>query len=365
MESRERWITTLSGNVPDRIVQTDTAFWPDTIKRWHGEGLPEGLDPAKSHWAYLELMDYFEFDPLLMSTLFDASLQFERIVYEETDEYIVERNPDGVTCKSWKSHYATPVELDFAIKTFDDWRKHKGRLAVTKGRLTEDSFKFYEEAVERYDHFRVFVTTEPIWYILMTLGYENALTKMASEPEFIHNMMETYTDFSIGMMELGIQKTGGFDALWFFSDLCYKNGMLFSPKTYRELFMPYHRRIKKFCDEKDMFFILHCDGNVTNFIPLLIEAGFDCIQPLEARAGNDVRVLKGAFDNNIVFFGNINADVLANGTKEEIEHEVISKIETAKAGGGYIYHIDHSVPPTVSLENYRFARKLVKEHGNY
>jgi uroporphyrinogen-III decarboxylase len=114
-----------------------------------------------------------------------------------------------------------------------------------------------------------------------------------------------------------------------------------------------------------MFLILHCDGYVGEFIPLLIEAGFDCIQPLEARAGNDVRDFKSAFDSNIVFFGNINADVLANGTKDDIEEEVVTKVETAKAGGGYIYHIDHSVPPTVSFENYCFARKLVKEHGTY
>ena len=54
----------------------------------------------------------------------------------------------------------------------------------------------------------------------------------------------------------------------------------------------------------DWCVIMHCDGDVHEFIPLLIEAGFDCIQPLEARAGNDVRKLKGQYGKDIAFFGN-------------------------------------------------------------
>ena len=32
---------------------------------------------------------------------------------------------------------------------------------------------------------------------------------------------------------------------------------------------------------------------------------------------------------------------------------------------GYIYHIDHSVPPTVSLANYSLLIRLLKENGVY
>lgn len=51
-----------------------------------------------------------------------------------------------------------------------------------------------------------------------------------------------------------------------------------------------------------------------------------------------------------------------NGTKDEIREEVTSKVNAAKQGGGYMYHIDHSVPPTVSLENYRFLMSTLKEN---
>ncbi len=110
-----------------------------------------------------------------------------------------------------------------------------------------------------------------------------------------------------------------------------------------------------------MFFMLHCDGDVREFIPLVIESGSTRQNLQKQGAGNDVRKLKALYGDRITFFGNINADVIANGTKEQIREEVVSKINIAKQGGGYIYHIDHSVPPTISLENYSFLIKTIKE----
>jgi uroporphyrinogen decarboxylase len=34
-------------------------------------------------------------------------------------------------------------------------------------------------------------------------------------------------------------------------------------------------------------------------------------------------------------------------------------------GGGYIFHSDHSVPPTVSFDNYKYAMELVDKYGRY
>jgi uroporphyrinogen decarboxylase len=66
----------------------------------------------------------------------------------------------------------------------------------------------------------------------------------------------------------------------------------------------------------------------------------------------------------LVFLGNIDVRKLS-GSRPEIEQEIAPKITAAKEGGGYIYHSDHSVPNSVSLENYRFALALVKQYGAY
>jgi uroporphyrinogen decarboxylase len=103
---------------------------------------------------------------------------------------------------------------------------------------------------------------------------------------------------------------------------------------------------------------------VRQYIPLIIESGFSAIEPLECRANNDIRELKEKWGKKIAFIGNISVEALS-GTKKQIEDEVVSKVMKAKEGGGYIFHSDHSVPPTVSWKNYCYAIKVAKEVGKY
>ena len=78
----------------------------------------------------------------------------------------------------------------------------------------------------------------------------------------------------------------------------------------------------------------------------------------------DVRELKPLYGDKLTFVGNISKDVMAT-TKENIEEEVATKVTAAKQGGGYVYHSDHSVPPSVSLENYLFTLECVRKYGSY
>ena len=187
---------------------------------------------------------------------------------------------------------------------------------------------------------------------------------MALEPDFIEEFIKYYSDFTINMLEIILADGIKPDALWYFSDLCYKNGMLFSPVFYRERIMKYHKRVFDFCKSRGMKIIYHCDGYIGELLPLLIEAGIDCIQPMEARCGNDVRVYKKLYGDRIAFFGNISADILSTG-KTQIEGEVREKLLAAKAGGGYIFHSDHSIPPTISFDNYCYSLELARKYGQY
>jgi uroporphyrinogen decarboxylase len=78
----------------------------------------------------------------------------------------------------------------------------------------------------------------------------------------------------------------------------------------------------------------------------------------------DVRKLKAEFGNAITFYGNIDVRKLS-GTRADIEEEISSKVPVAMKDGGYIFHSDHSVPPTVSWENYCYAIELLDRYGKY
>ncbi len=50
---------------------------------------------------------------------------------------------------------------------------------------------------------------------------------------------------------------------------------------------------------------------------------------------------------------------------EAIEAEMRVTVPTLKENGGYIFSSDHSVPSSVSLDNFRRIVELAKELGSY
>jgi uroporphyrinogen decarboxylase len=130
--------------------------------------------------------------------------------------------------------------------------------------------------------------------------------------------------------------------------------------------MPRHKAvIEHFKKEHGLQVIYHCDGNCTEAIPLLIESGIDCLEPLEVAAGLDVRKLAPEFGDRIAFMGNLSA-VALSGDANAVRSEVESKVKFMTKGRyRYIAHSDHSVPPAVSFDNYKMAMEIVAEHGSY
>lgn len=352
--SQERIRAVLNRQVPDRVPLVDISYWPGTLERWRQEGLPADVSPP----------DYFGLDRIACIP-YEGSPRLPTETLEETERYHIYRDAFGATVKAWKPpYYAPPARLAYGVHTWEDWLPVKERLTVSSDRLRESDWQVYHQA-QQQGAFIVHRPIEPAWFLLeLLMGFEGGLTALLLQPDLVEDILTTYTDFVLGMFQLCLEAGMVFDGLWFFSDLCFKNGMLFSPQVYRELIQPHHQRVADFCHQRGMYLLLHCDGDVREFIPLLIEAGFDAIQPLEARCGNDVRELKPLYGQDIVLFGNISADVMSR-TRAEIEEEIISKITVAKEGGGYIYHSDHSIPPTVSFENYAYVIELVRKYGTY
>ena len=353
MTSKSLICDTIARRKTDRIPLADLAYWAETISRWEGEGLSPGTDPRE----LFGLDRIFVYYP-------DSSPRLEEKVVEDDEETVVVRDNYGRTVKRWRHSTATPVNLRYGIDDIAETDAYMSRYdSLNNQRADEKQVEEYKLCAKRGD-FTAISPLEPAWFIIEhLLGFEQGLMAFIEYPHEVAAIMRRLMDYSLAHIEWLIQTKGiEFDALWFFSDLCFKNGMLLSPGIYRELVMPIHKEYKRFCDEHGMFLMLHCDGDVRNFIPLIIESGFDVIQPLEARAGNDVRELKELYGESITFFGNIDADIIANGTKDEIREEVASKVNAAKQGGGYMYHIDHSVPPTVSFENYRLLMSTLKEN---
>ncbi len=363
MNSKERILAVLNGEKPDRVPVCEIGVWPETEERWRSEGLGEKES----------VEDHFGLDPIHLFS-YDPSLMLPKKVIEEDETSIVCTDGDGCKYRMWKNIQSPPQFLGSTISDQSQWDVHKHLLVPKLSRfedyqtyfvfgtpLKEPQITTYERA-KAADEFTVISPTEACWYYLRLLGEEDALCSFMTDPDFVKQLLSDYNTFTLKMLDIIWEAGYRFDAMWVFSDMCYKNGMLFSPAVFKEIIAPFQKDLFGWAKERGMKVIYHSDGYVGELIPLLIEVGVDCVQPLEARAGNDVREYLKLYADRLSFIGNINADVLSTD-QDSIYNEIYPKFSEAKKTNRYIYHSDHSIPYTISYENYKYSIELAKELG--
>lgn len=352
MQSRERILLALNHEEADRIGIHDSP-WDTTERRWHSEGLPEGTTSAE--WFGFEFKDF--------ST--NNTLQLPREVKEETGEYVISITEDGALQKNWKNQTSTPELIDFTIRTKEIWEEYKPRMVMNDSRVDWDNqLKANREAREK-GFFCTLNFGLGFTKVCGMAGPENVLMAMVEDAEWIKDMFMTDARLCTEIAEEMFARRFEFDAGWILDDLGFKQKGFFSPQTYKELLMPAHKLICDCFKSRGLPMLLHSCGYITEFIPYFIEAGFDCIQPLEVKAGNNMLELKKRFGDQLAFMGGIDVRAMAHPDPTVIEKEISTKIPFAKKGGGYIYHSDHSVPSNVSFQQYCHAIELVRKYGAY
>jgi uroporphyrinogen decarboxylase len=287
-----------------------------------------------------------------------------KTVYKD-DTYIVETTPFGGMRKNFRTYSSTPEIVDWAIKSRSDWGPIKERLYPDFTRVDWVSVRNRYQRARSEGKFIVFSAVVGYDHLQSYLYSEELLMALVEQPDWIREMAGTVAQLTISMAQMMMEKGYEFDAAFLYDDRAYRNAPLFSPRTYRQVLFEWDRLLCDFFHSKGMPVILHSDGNLWPLIPHFIEAGIDCLQPLEVKAGMDVRELKRQFGDQLAFMGGINVMAMYDPDPKVIEEEIRTKFEVAKVGGGYIYHSDHSVPPNVSLQQYERIMELVRKYGEY
>ena len=378
MDSRERVIRTLRREYPDRLPMMDS-LWEDTLTRWYDEGLPrEAIEGDYYTDGASRIADYFGFDIDYMSL--DASPRLEQKILGEDDEHVIYQDRFGYTVKKSKGKSRTMDFLDHVTKDRAAWQEVKERFAFDPHDTARidtasyfmhmDEYPSWPEARRKFDvtrqrgRYLLFIAYGPWEATWRHRGFTQLLMDTATDPEFVAEMAETYMDLLIAILGRCLAEGIKPDGFFMVEDLAYTKGMLISPRAWRQMLKPPTRRLGQFLHDNDLTFCLHCCGNAEAIFEDLIECGVDVIQPLEAKSGLDVRELRKTYGDRVTFWGNINAINMADGSDEEIKQEIRSKLTPFRdAGGGYMYHSDHSVPPEVSFDRYRLVLDLVRKYG--
>jgi uroporphyrinogen decarboxylase len=345
-------------------------FWTNFLQRAKRE-LRAGDDfcPYR-HWD----LDLVEVTPNM-----DPHITGIKVLEDSADRMVV-KTGFGATIERRES-CPMPSFLKFDTETFeqmdalvfDDPEDPRRYSAAIDDQINSvgDAFNFnlpsFVDRVNAYaDDFPVFGgVCEPHEEIWRIIGPENVLIKMAEDPARMEKFTERVGDFLVGIVKGQLAAAAGkLTGFYIFGDVAYRNGMMFSPKYWRQVYKPQLTRICDAIHAAGLKAIYHGCGNASAIYEDIIESGVDCYNPLEAKAGLDVVELKRKYGNRWAFNGNIDAMILGTNDREKVRREVLRKLNAAK-GGGYIIQSDHSVPGDVEAATYDYFVKLVREYGKY
>jgi hypothetical protein len=365
----ERMKKTLRHQESDRVPVSDF-FWGSFLERWRQE---LGLAPDTDIYRYYNL-DWMNFNPNL-----DPHIKPFEILKDNDEEVVVRTGFEAVIQKM--RAYPMPAFLRFETDSiekmeafqFDDpWDERRyfvggdDQINGVGDAFVRNLPPFVERVRAAWPDFPTFGGVceghEMLWRII---GSEHTLLWMGLYPEHIARFVERINAFSLEVLKAQIKAADGMlDGMVIWGDVAYKNGMLFSPDFWRKHFKPGVKAMIDECHRHDLPVIYHGCGNVNRIFEDFIEVGVDAYNPLEAKAGLDVIDLRRRFGHRIGFCGNMDVILWANGSREEIKAAVLTKLNAGK-GGGFIFQSDHSVPNSISGENYDYVVRLVRERGKY
>jgi uroporphyrinogen decarboxylase len=338
--------------------------------RWRGDGKREEVTEAGEYVEPVPTWEHFGYDMTALGGWIDVfPLRDHSQLEEETEAWEVRRNGAGAALKYWKHKSGTPEHIDFRMTTRGVWERdyRPHLLELDPDRVDVKSFA---ENLARCREAGVWahVSNLFIWEMMrQSMGDVTLYQSLALDPDWVHDYSRVYTDFFKAHYTYLFENAGLPDGAWISEDLGYKNGLFASPRTLKELIFPYFAELVAFFHTHDLPTVLHTCGSVAEAMPLIIEAGFDAVHPMERKAlNNEPFVFAERYGEEIAFVGGLDARVIETNDKETIRREVADYVEGMKARGArLVFCSDHSISTNSRYDSYCHALEVYREHMMY
>lgn len=190
--------------------------------------------------------------------------------------------------------------------------------------------------------------------VMDLFGMEEYLVKMMTNPEVVRVVTDKVCEFYYEANQRFFEAAGDeVDAFFFGNDFGTQENLICGPAQFDEAIMPWFRKFTKQGHDAGLQVVLHSCGAIHDVIERLIEAGVDCLHPIQALAKDmDAATLARDFGGRISFMGGIDAQaLLTNGTPDEIRADV-ARVKALLAPSGLIVSPSHeAILPNVPPEN--------------
>lgn len=379
MNARERMLAALMFGQPDRIPLAPGGGRESTLKRWHAEGLPEGV--SYQEYAYRQAGGKLDFPPPSTPKL---SFPVKFAMIPEFEQKIIERRANSQVVQDWKGNiceigleYSTEYLGGQNSKKFDfvtrrwikcpvenraDWAEMQRRYdPAAAGRLAADAAANGAQLRDR-NWFMQWGLSGPFWQLREWLGFENLCTMFYDDPGLVRDMIAFWEDFVARLLRRALDCVVP-DSVHVSEDMAYKGFSMISPAMVREFLLPTWKRWGELIRGAGVpVYAMDSDGFVGELIPFWIEAGVNVCDPIEVAAGNDINAFRKKFGRNMAYRGGVDKRAMARGGR--VIAAEIARLQPVIDGGGYVPGCDHGIPPDVSWPNFvEYVGRLARAIG--
>lgn len=192
---------------------------------------------------------------------------------------------------------------------------------------------------------------------------------IASRPEILHEIFEYQIHYAIENLEKMHNVLGETIQIAYIcgTDFGTQKGPFCSTETFKEMYKPYYKRVNDWIHEHTTWKTFkHSCGSIKDLIPELIDAGFDCLNPVQWTAENmDRKEIKKLYGDKIVYWGGgiDTQKTLPTGTYQQVFDEALECCRIFGKGGGFVFNTIHNIIPGVPPENVVALADAVKKYN--
>jgi len=375
MSSRERLLTTLDHEEPDRVpvmfwgtIAPLQHLWTDRFERvlkLRELGVDDQMTVG-GPWTYhpdvttqVTRDDSFPDHPRLTKVV-DTPEGALRLTVKKTPDYPWD-NPPLVGDHNWSR------ATEFLVKGPEDLSKLR---YVFHDPVKTDLTSFREKARQVKEFCareQVLVNghaASPSNYAMSLVGAGNMMMHSVDNRGFIEELLDIIHEWSKRRLEIVLEEK--VDTVQFSG--IYESTAFWSPEDFGELFRP---RVKEYADmahQAGARFHYFSDAQIMGQLETFRDMGVDALSYLNPppMGDADLAEIKRRVGDSICLWGGISAPLtIEQGTAEEVRDAVVCAIRNAAPGGGFILATADAIMKESAHDNMMTMIDTCREHGRY
>ena len=320
--ARQRFLETLTKEGSDRFPFFELEPSPDTLKRWHKEGLPRWTSFSK----------FFKLETHHSVGLMIRSYPF----YRKAPDLLYDPS-------SFKRHYNP-----------DQRTRYASGFAERAKRLHQQGQVLYVDA----------------WGggLLQMLGIGDweslvsACFALIERPQMVKDLVQRTTDFYCVCLERVLSKVS-VDYATFYEPIASNTGPVISPTMFERFAIPGYRKVIDLLEKYNVPLRILCTtgGNLTSLLDSLIDAGINGLWISNIRSTDMQYIrLRQRFGSDVALIGGIDAMALA-GDQRAVQKAVEDTVPALLESGHYLPCLDDRPRSNIPFSNYELYRHIVEE----